>query len=435
MKRVAVLGLLAACTLAGAGAALAQSSSATTTALVNARLYTMQDTRPLENATVMIRAGKVQAVGRGLAPPAGARVIDVEGRIVTPGLMSAGSQLALVEIGSLADTRDHSVASGTLGAAFDVQYALNANAAMLDLALSDGLTRAVTHPEGSSVAPFLGQGALLRLGPADTLLERAGVAMYVRVGGGAAAGAGGSRSASWSLLRNALEEARRFRPTTGAGSPRDQLLGRLDAEALQPVVAGRMPLAIVADRESDIRQVLSLHDDTRLPVILYGGAEAWRVAKALADRRIPVVLDPTLNLPASFDAMGARLDNAALLHAAGVRVAFAVSPFFRTYNAGSGMRLGAGLAVANGLPWIEGLRAMTSTPASIFGLSDHYGAVRVGVDADLVVWDGDPLEPSTSALRVWARGVEVSVENTRQHALAQRYSPLRKADVPPAYRR
>jgi imidazolonepropionase-like amidohydrolase len=99
------------------------------------------------------------------------------------------------------------------------------------------------------------------------------------------------------------------------------------------------------------------------------------------------------------------------------------------------MRLGAGLAVANGLPWIEGLRAMTSTPASIFGLSDHYGAVRVGVDADLVVWDGDPLEPSTSALRVWARGVEVSVENTRQHALAQRYSPLRKADVPPAYRR
>ena len=82
--------------------------------------------QPIENATVVIRDGKVQAVGAGLAPPAGARVIDVEGRIVTPGLMSAGSQLGLVEVGSLPDTRDYSVASGALGAAFDVQYALNA---------------------------------------------------------------------------------------------------------------------------------------------------------------------------------------------------------------------------------------------------------------------------------------------------------------------
>ena len=433
MIRVVLAGLLAAGVMVGPADALAQDS--TTTALVHARLYTMQDAKPIDDATVVIRAGKVQAVGAGLAAPAGARVIDVADRIVTPGLMSAGSQLGLVEVSSLADTRDYSLASGTLGAAFDVQYALNPNATTLDLAVSDGLTRAIAHPEGSPVAPFLGQGALLRLGSADALLERARVAMYVRIGGGAAAGAGGSRSASWSLLRNALEEARRYRPVAGVGGPRDQLLGRLDAEALQDVVKGRMPLAIVADRESDLRQVLRLHDDTRLPLIVYGGAEAWRVAKELAARRIPVVLDPTLNLPSSFDQMGARLDNAALLHAAGVRVAFSVASFFRTYNAGNGMRLGAGLAVANGLPWIEGLRAMTSTPASIFGLGERYGTVRPGADADLVVWDGDPLEPSTSALHVWIRGIEVPLDATRQHALAERYSPLRKSDVPPAYRR
>jgi imidazolonepropionase-like amidohydrolase len=420
--------------LVAGGPARAQPA-ATTTALVNARLYTLQQEGPLENATVVIRDGKVQAVGAGLSPPAGARVIDVEGRIVTPGLMSAGSQLGLVEVGSLADTRDHSVATGALGAAFDVQYALNPNATSLDLALSDGLTRALAHPEGSAVAPFLGQAALLRLGSAEALLERARVAMFVRVAGDAAAGVGGSRGASWSLLRNALEEARRYRPSSGAGSPRDQLLGRLDAEALQDVVQGRMPLAIVADRESDLRQVLRLHDDTRLPLVVYGGAEAWRVAPELAARRIPVVLDPTLNLPASFDALGARLDNAARLHAAGVSIAFSPSAFFRTYNAGSALRLGAGLAVANGLPWIEGLRAMTATPASIFGLDQRYGTVRPDVDADLVVWDGDPLEPATSALHVWVRGVEVPVDRTRQRALAERYSPLRKGEMPPAYRR
>jgi imidazolonepropionase-like amidohydrolase len=236
-------------------------------------------------------------------------------------------------------------------------------------------------------------------------------------------------------LRNALEEARRFKPAPGVSGPRDQLLSRLDAEALQPVVAGRMPLAIVADRESDIRQAIALHDDTKLPIMIYGGAEAWRVAKDLAARRIPVAIDPTLNLPSSFDAMGARIDNAARLHAAGVPVAFSVSAFHRSYNSGNAMRLGAGLAVANGLPWIEGLRAMTTTPAAMFGLSERYGRVRPGYDADLVVWDGDPLEPSSTALQVWVRGVEVSLEDSRQRELARRNAPdAQRSDVPAAYR-
>ncbi|HWJ06019.1 MAG TPA: amidohydrolase family protein, partial [Steroidobacteraceae bacterium] len=407
---LAVVGALAWAAL-GAGTAFAQTSSSF--ALVHAKLYTMDAAQPLENATVVVRDGKVQAVGAGLAPPVGVRVVDVQGRIVTPGLMSAGTQLGLTEVGSLPDTRDYALASGTLGAAFDVQYALNANTTAVDLAVSDGLTRALTHPEGSAVAPFLGQAALLRLTPGVSPLDRAQVAMFVRVGSGAAAATGGSHGAPWILLRNALDEARRFKPTPGVSGPRDQLLGRLDAEALQPVVAGRMPLAIVADRESDVRQAIALHDDTKLPVLVYGGAEAWRVAKELAARRIPVVLDPTLNLPLAFDTMGARLDNAARLQRAGVPIAFSVSAFHRTYNAGNGMRLGAGLAVANGLPWIEGLRAMTTAPAAMFGLGDRYGKVRSGYEADLVVWDGDPLEPSSAALQVWVRGVEVVLENAR----------------------
>jgi imidazolonepropionase-like amidohydrolase len=404
-----------------------------TTAIIHARLYTLTSAEPVDDATIVMRDGVVQSVGAGVAPPAGARIVDAKGMIVTPGLMTGGSQLGLVEVSSLPDTRDSAVASGPLGAAFDIQYALNANSTLLQLALSDGLTRAISFPEGSAGAPFSGQGALLHLGTSVELLERAKVAMFAGIGGGAAASTGGSRSAGWILLRNALEEARRFRPTKSVAGPRDQLLNRLDAEALQPVLAGRMPLAILADRESDIRQAMRLHDELSLAVILYGGAEAWRVADDLARRNIPVVLDATLNLPAVFDAMGARLDNAALLHRAGVRIAFAVSAFHRTYNAGSGARLGAGLAVANGLPWIEGLRALTSGPATIFGVDARYGTVQSGKDADLVLWDGDPLEPSSSAMRVWVRGVPVSLDS-RQSELARRYSPLRRHELPPAYR-
>lgn len=425
------LGLLA---LAGGPALAGDAAPGDTTAIVHARLFTMETTGPIEDATILVRDGKVQAVGAALAPPAGARVVDAAGHIVTPGFMSAGTQLGLVEIASLPDTRDYSLATGTLGAAFDVQYALNANSTLVTLAVGDGLTRAIAFPDGSPVAPFLGQAAVLQLGTPPLLLERARVAMFVRVGGWTAGAAGGSRSASWILLRNALDEARRFKPSAGVSAPRDQLLSRLDAEALQPVIAGRMPLAVFADRESDIRQLIRLHDDTRLPVILYGGAEAWRVADELAARRIAVVIDPTLNLPSLFDAMGARLDNAALLQHAGVQVAIAAAAFHRTYNAGSSARLGAGLAVANGLPWIEGLRALTSSPAAIFGMSDHYGAVRPGFDADLVLWDGDPLEPSTSPLQVWARGVPVPLEDSRQRDLARRYSPLQRSELPPAYR-
>lgn len=401
-----------------------------TVALVHARLYTMESAQPIEDATVVIRGGTVQAIGAALAPPAGARVIDLQGHIVTPSLMSAGSQLGLLEVASVPDTHDSALATGPLGAAFDVQYALNTNATALGLALDDGLTRTITFPEGAPIAPFMGQGAMLHLGT-EALLERAKVAMFVRVGAAGAATAGGSRSASWQLLRSALDEARRYKPSAG---PRDQLLNHLDAEALQPVVAGRMPLAIVADRESDLRQVIRLRDEMSVPIIVYGGAEAWRVAPELAQRQIPVVLDPTLNIPLSFDALGARLDNAARLQAAGVRIAFSVSAFHRTFNAGSETRLGAGLAVANGLPWIEAMRAMTTAPAAIYGLSSRYGVVKPGVDADLVAWDGDPLEPMTSALHVWVRGVEVNLGQARERELARRYAPTQRADVPPAYR-
>lgn len=431
-RLLATLGVMAVAT-----AASAATTSGSSFAIVHATLYTMTSVEPLRHATIIVRDGRIEALGAALAPPAGVRVVDVAGAIVTPGLMSAGTQLGLMEVGSLPDTSDQSLAAGgTLGAAFDVQYALNPNSTLLALALDDGVTRAVTHPEGSGVAPFLGQAALLRLGSRDALLERAQLAMFARSGSAGAGAVGGSRSAGWILLRNALEEARRYRPVAGAGTPRDQLIGRLDAEALQPVVAGRMPLVILAERESDVRQAIRLHDDTKLPVIVYGGAEAWRVAPDLAARRIPVVLDPTLNLPLSFDTLGARFDNAALLHAAGVRIAFAVSAFHRTYNAGSGMRLGAGLAVANGLPWIEGLRAMTTNPAAIYGVGERYGVLRPGADADLVAWDGDPLEPATVARHVWVGGVEVDRDRARHRELARRYAPApQRPDVPPAYRR
>lgn len=414
--------------------ALAGPAAAETTAIVHAHAFPVA-AAPVDDATIVMSAGRILSVVSHGAVPSGARVIDAGKRIVTPGLVDPATQLGLVEVLSAADTDDRSIKSGPLGAAYDVSPALNANSVLLPVARADGVTRALSYPGNTAVAPFAGMAALIRLKPGPDILERARAAMFVTVGDGTQSGAGGSRAAQWILLRNALKETRRFRTRRGQGQPRDQLLARPDAEALLPVLAGTMPLAIRTDRESDIREAVRLAADEKVHVVIVGGAEAWRVAGELAAARIPVVLDPEVDLPQTFDWEGARLDNAAILARAGVTIAFSVSGngIYLSYDAGLAMREGAGIAVANGLPYADALRAITLAPAAIWGIPSA-GRIAPGADADLVIWDGDPLEPASAPTAVFVAGEPVSLV-TRLTELRDRYSPAHTTDpMPPAYR-
>lgn len=417
------------------------SSAADTLAIVHARALTMTDAGEIADATLVLRDGRIVAVGVGLAPPPGARVVDARGRLVTPALMSAGTQLGITEVGG-GVASDQSQTSGPFGAAFEVQYAVDPNATAIPLARADGLGRAVTFPTASAQAPFDGIAAVLRLvehvpsAPPLVEVPRAGV--FASVGGMSAFGAGGSRSAQWLWLRNALAETRECaarRARCDEAGPGQRLLSPVNRAALAPVVARTMPLAIHASRESDVREAIRLAVDYDVRVIVYGGAEAWRLADELAARSIPVVLDPLANVPATFDAIGARADNAALLRRAGVRIALSVPGVWMTHNAGSIVREAAGLAVANGLPWQDAMRALTVDAAGIWGLESRFGTLAPGQDADLVIWSGDPLESATSADTVIIAGREVTTR-TRQDALRDRYAPQRASDPwPPAYRK
>ncbi|MGN6363172.1 amidohydrolase family protein [Asticcacaulis taihuensis] len=382
----------------------------------------------VSDATIVVHDGRIVSVTSSGAVPAGATVIDVGGRMVTPGLMNAATQLGLVETGSADETNDKSSTNTTLGASFDIQYALNPNSVLLPVARADGLTRAVSYPAAAGTAPFMGQAATIHLTETGDILERPQVAMYVQIGSATLSAAGGSRSAQWQLLRNALTEAGRYQP----GKP-DQPISRLDAEALQKVLKGQL-LVILTQRESDIRQAIALAKDFKLRVAVMGADEAWRCADALAAAKIPVILDPMDNLPISFDQIGARLDNAAILGKAGVQMSFYASgnTIYLSYDAGEAMREVAGLAVANGLPYDQALAAMTRGPATIFGLSDHYGTLARDQDADLVIWDGDPLEPGTYPWKVFVQGREASLE-TRQTLLRDRYA--KPAALPPVYQK
>lgn len=412
-------------------------ASAQTIAIVHAKAYVVPGSPPVENATILIRGGRIAAAGTDVAIPADARIIDARGQIVTPGLMNSGTELGLVESGS-EDTTDHAVAAGQLGPAFDVQFALNPNSTLFPIARADGLTRAVTYPSSSAIPPFAGLGAVLLLSEGEEILDRPQVAMFATVGGMASSRTGGSRSAEWILIREALDEARRYAALAknggGALSERDYLINRVNLLALVPVVQRKVPLAISAHRESDIRQAIALAEELQLKIIIFGGDEAWRVAAALAEHKIPVVLNPFDSTPASFDQVGVRLDNAAILQRAGVKVSFSVPGVHLSHNAGSAVREGAGIAVANGLSWDQALRALTVNAAETWGIADHYGTLEPGKDADLVIWSGDPLEPITAPLAVFVLGKQVSLR-TRQTDLQERYSPKQKSNAwPPQYR-
>jgi len=428
--RRAVLALMGLVTTLVAPAAMAQ-----TTAIVHAKAYVQPGAPPMLDATIVIEAGKIKAVAAGLAPPPGAEVVDAKGAIVTPGLMNGASQLGIEEVTSTDDGADRAVKAGPLGAAFDIQYALNSNSELLRVARFDGVTRAMTLPTGSASAPFTGQGAALRLSESADILDRPKAAVAVQTGGPSDAAAGGSRAAQWLILRNALDEARAYRAEKHGLGPRDQVLNHLDAEALAPVLDGTVPLAIAATRESDIRQAIALSRDEHVRVVIVGGAEAWRVADLLAAAKIPVVLDPFADLPYSLDEIGARLDNAARLRKAGVVIAFGMvddlSSVYESYLAGETLREGAGLAIANGLTWDQALEAVTESPARIWGVADHYGSLAVGQDADVVIWHGDPLDVSGWPDAVYVRGAKASLR-TRQGELGERYAPSHANDLWPS---
>jgi imidazolonepropionase-like amidohydrolase len=170
-------------------------------------------------------------------------------------------------------------------------------------------------------------------------------------------------------------------------------------------------------RAAEIRRAIAFAKRNGMKPVIAGGAEAWVVADELARAKVPVLLDALENLPYTFDGIGARLDNAALLNRAGVRIAF--TQFNESHNARKVRQL-AGNAVAHGLPKDAALAALTAQPAEIFGLSGERGRIARGQVADLVLWSGDPLEVTSAADQVWIGGRAVEMRS-RQTELRARY--------------
>lgn len=382
----------------------------------------------LKRGSVLIDAnGVIQSVDSVIVAPPGYDVVDCRGKVITPGLIEVGTSLGAVEIWAVSGTRDNAMVSDPIRAAFRVADALNPASTVVAIALQGGITSAVTHPSGGLIA---GQSAWIDILP-DTghaSLRGASVAMVASVGESTKSALGETRGGVALTLREVLDDARFLRKNAKAfdeNRSRTLAASRLDLMALQDALDRKIPVVVHADRASDIRFALQIAQEFSLRLIVSGAAEGWMVAKELAAAKVPVIVNPLENLPSTFEALGAREDNAALLAAAGVPIVLST---FDTHRARA-LRTFAGNAVRGGLSDETALAAITLAPARAFGMDDKYGSLAAGKVANVVVWDGDPFEPLTQVSRIYVGGKAVSIED-RQDQLFEKYRDLPRRAEP-----
>lgn len=403
---------------------------AQTVAVTGATIYPVSGA-PIQNGTVLIRDGRIVAVGANVAVPADAQRIDGTGKVVTPGFIDASTQLGLVEIGGERQTRDVSAqGKNQVAASFRSWDGLNSESVFWAPTRNEGITSVVVAPEGGLVA---GQAAMVDVvaGHAAQMLRRAPVAMVAQVENPPEGGTT-ARGELVGKLRTLLEDVKFYqhhRADYDRAVSRELSVSRPDLDAMIPVVEGRLPLAIVADRVDDIEGALRIAKEFNLKIMIVGGAEAWLAASDLATAHVPVIAGAMNNIPTSYQSLNQRQENVAILSKAGVPVAIIGNnndgdeELFNVRN----VKYEAGNAVAYGMDHEAALRAVTLTPAELFGVADRIGSLQPGRDANLVVWSGDPFEFSTRVEHVLIRGQEVMAPS-RQDMLTQRYKTL-----PPNY--
>ncbi len=405
-------------------------------AIRGARIVTLAG-QPIERGTVVIRDGRISEVGSEVRIPEGAQVIEAEGLEIYPGIMDAISQLGLTEVGAVAVTND-TVELGEFNPQLRAAAAVHPSSEHIPVARANGITHAVAAP--GSFSEFGGRGGFGIQGQASlvnldgwTVEEMAispSVGMVLRWPSLETREFDTSTFEFKTLkfedvkkkydrrverLAEWIEDARRY--VRAAAAPIESVERDLKLEALAPVVKKELPLLVVADEERDIRAAVEFASERDLRMVLLSGRDSWKVKELLREKSVPVILGPTLALPATEDTPYDKpFTTASELQASGVRVIFA------SFGSSNSRLLPheVGNAVAYGLPWEEGLKAITLYPAELFGVADSLGSIEEGKTANLVVTDGDPLEIQTEVKFLFINGKLVSLENKHQ-SLYEKY--------------
>ena len=375
----------------------------------------------IEKGTIVLSGGKIVAVGENAAIPGVAEVIDGTGKTVYPGLINGLTTLGLTEIGSVPGSVD-TTETGDINPQARAWLAVQPHSDLIPIARANGVTVVLTAPQGGLVS---GQSALLRLAGTtpEALTVKQPAAMHMVYPTGRPVfnlarlfeepelktfedrvkDRRQNQEKELRRLGNLIEDARALGQRRGANLPSDVDLAE---EALGAVARGELPVVMRADAEDDIRGAVRFAGEHGLKLIIAGGLEAWRCADLLKEKDVPVLLQVDRLPLRESDRYDASFTNPSALHRAGVRFAIVSDDAADTRN----LPYEAAMARAYGLPADVALRAITLSPAEIFGVADRVGALAVGKDADVFVATGDIMDTRTQVTHVFVDGAPQSLE-------------------------
>jgi len=372
---------------------------------------------------ILISENTIVGVGNDLIIDVNTRVIEVNGLPVTPGLISPMSNIGIVEINALDVTRDDE--SDILSAGFSIFNAFNPHSTGIPWNRSNGVTSAISTPSASSF-PIFGLGSHFVLDGSLEIKGAKDIAMFGRFGASY-----GSRAETLSLLESLLEIGKMAKSMPVEEILEMAIADKLELQsqdivALGKVVNDDMPIVIETNRAVDILQALAMKQKYGLNLVLASVEEAPMVLEKLKESNTPVIIDPMDNIPDSFDELGSSLDLGKILDQAGIPIMFSTQ---RSHNYHL-MRQGSGNAVAHGMSYETAIKGMTKTVAQTFKL-DNRGSIEPGKLADVIVWDGDPLEPASFPKIVMIEG-QLQDLSSRSSKLTERYT--NKEDKPSSYK-
>ena len=406
----------------------ANSIGAEEVLITNANIYDGKSDDPFIS-NIYIKNGKIKNISNNLFDVE--YVIDASGMIVTPGFIASDTEIGIVEIGALSVTRDDRPSIYNIG--FSVFDAFNPNSTLIPWNRANGITSAITLPKYSS-SPIGGLGSFFDL---DSNLNISGIKDMVMVGrvGGSSSG---SRAETFALIEDLLDLAVSIDPRVVKSNAEIikfmsemPLVSHLDLQirdiqALYKLANTDMPLIIEANRASDILKLIDLKNKYNLNLVIMGAQEATLVIEQLKDSDIPLIVNPINNIPNSFDELASNINASARLEDAGITLMFN-APRDHNYHL---IRQGAGVAVANGMSYSGAIKALSSNVSKTFKLGSK-GLIEEGASADLMIWDADPLEPSSMPIKVFINGVDTDL-TTRSSRLRDRYT--KNLDKPNIYR-